>query len=70
MTAGGTRITREEVEDRLREAVGDVDDRIEESRSTVIATAVAVGVLLVTVAYLWGRRTGRKRSTLVEIRRV
>ena len=70
MTTNGTKITREDIEDQLREMTGDVSDRVEEATSSVMATAVAVGLLVVSIAYLWGRRTGRKRSTVVEVRRV
>jgi hypothetical protein len=35
-----------------------------------VAAGVVGGVVLVTVAYVLGRRRGRRRSTVVEIRRV
>ncbi len=59
---------------KLRQIGGEVTDTAEEARgSVVVVAAVAVvalvGVALVGVAYLLGRRRGRRRSTVVEIRR-
>jgi len=45
---------------------GAIDDR----RQTLVTVGAAVGVALVVVAYLLGRRVGRRRTTFVEIRRV
>jgi hypothetical protein len=64
------RITRDDIEAKLREISGEVDDSVESARPKVLTGAVAGVFLLVVVAYLLGRRRGRKRSALVEIRRL
>jgi hypothetical protein len=64
-----TRITRGDLEAKLREVTGDVNDTVEAARPQLIGGAVAGLLLLVLVAYLLGRRRGRKRSAIVEIRR-
>jgi hypothetical protein len=64
-----TRITRDDLEAKLREVSGDVNDTVEAARPQLIGGAVAGLLLLVLVAYLLGRRRGRKRSAIVEIRR-
>jgi hypothetical protein len=63
-------ISRSDIEGKLRALQGDVQDKVEDRRSTILAIAGAVGVVLVVTFYLLGRRSGRRRSTLVEIRRV
>ena len=57
------RETLQGFQDGLR---GAIDDR----RQTLVTVGTAVGVALVVVAYLLGRRVGRRRTTFVEIRRV
>jgi ABC-type tungstate transport system substrate-binding protein len=60
-------ITRADLESKFRELEGDVTEQVESARSTAITVGVIVAVLL---AFLLGSRKGRKRSTVVEIRRV
>ena len=63
------RITRDDLEAELRAVVGDPEGPVAGRRTTlVVVAAVTVGVL-VAVAYMVGRRTGRLRSTVVEVRR-
>jgi hypothetical protein len=64
------RITRDDLEAKFRELEGDVADQVESARSTAITAGVIVALLLLVVAFLLGNRKGRKRSTVVEIRRV
>ena len=64
-----TRITRADVEDTLRSFQGGVEEEIERRRQQV-TIGIAVGaVVLLLLAYLFGKRRGRRRSTFVEIRR-
>lgn len=63
-------ISRTDIENKLRALQGDVQNRVEDRKSTIMVVAGAIGVVLVVTFYLLGRRSGRRRSTLVEIRRV
>jgi hypothetical protein len=47
-----------------------VVDRVESKRSTVLAGVSVAAVLLLIIVYLLGRRTGKRKTTIVEIRRV
>ena len=73
MTATVTRngeVTRADIESKLREIRGEVNEVGESARSIgMIVGAVAV-VAVVGAVYLFGRRRGRKEKTVVEIRRV
>ncbi|HUY64210.1 MAG TPA: hypothetical protein VMV14_06795 [Acidimicrobiales bacterium] len=64
------RITRDDIEGKLRELSGEIDDQVESARPRLVAGAAAGVVVVVLVAYLWGRRRGRARSAVVEIRRL
>jgi hypothetical protein len=64
-----TKITREDIESRFREIQGDVVAVEDEARSSVAAVIVVVGAVIVIAAFALGSRRGRKRRTVVEVRR-
>lgn len=64
------RVTREDIEAKLRELRGEVDERVEEAKVSAAVIGVAVVVGAVVVAYWLGRRRARKHRTVFEIRRL
>lgn len=66
----GARVSRDDIESKLREIRGEAGEVAESGRSYAVMAAVATAVMVVAAAYFFGRRKGRKRSTVVEIRRV
>ena len=70
MTVGPERISLDDIEAKFRELTGEVSEGVEETRSQVITVGLAVGAALVAVVFLIGRRNGRRRSAVVEVRRV
>jgi len=70
MAALPKRITRDDIEKKLREVAGDVDTGVEKARPKILTGAVAAAVLALLVAYLLGRRSGKSKSARVEIRRL
>ncbi|HET6950563.1 MAG TPA: hypothetical protein VFI47_09320 [Acidimicrobiales bacterium] len=64
------RITRDDLENKLRELEGDARDQVASVRSTVVTAGIVAALVLLLLAYLLGRRKGAHRSTVVEIRRV
>ncbi|HEY1740635.1 MAG TPA: hypothetical protein VGI86_18115 [Acidimicrobiia bacterium] len=65
-----SRITRDDLESKLREIAGPVEDNVERAQSMSVAVGVAIGAALVITAYFFGRRRGRKRTPVIEIRRI
>jgi hypothetical protein len=63
-------VTRADIESKLREIRGVTDDSTEVAQEAAKPVLIALGVAVVIGAFLLGRRRGRKRSTIVEIRRV
>jgi hypothetical protein len=63
-------IERSDIEAKLREIQGDIQDSAKAAAPVGLAAGAGLVVLVIGVAYLLGRRRGRKRSTVVEIRRV
>jgi hypothetical protein len=64
------RITRDDLEDKFRELESGAVDQVASARSTIVAAGVVAALMLLVIAFLLGSRKGRKRSTVVEIRRV
>jgi hypothetical protein len=64
------KITRDDIEAKLQELRGEVDQRTEAAKVPAIAIAVGVVVLTIAAAYVLGRRRGKKRQTVFEIRRI
>lgn len=64
------KITRDQIEAKFRELTGDVGDEVEGAKSQALTVGLAVAVVVVAVVFLIGRRNGRRRSTVVEVRRI
>ena len=67
---GQATVTRADIENKLRQIQGVTDSTTDAAQSAAKPVLVAVGVGVVVVAFLLGRRRGRKHSTIVEVRRV
>ena len=64
------RITRESLEDALRDLQDDVDRETQPLLVKVAYGAAVAAVVLIGLAYVFGRRAGRRRATVVEVRRI
>jgi hypothetical protein len=64
------RITRDDLEAKFRQVQDEVQGKVNDKKQTLV-TAVAVGgVVLLLLFFLLGKRSGKKKTTFVEIRRV
>lgn len=64
------KITRDDIESKLRAVKGDVDNRAQSAKQTLVPAGIAMAIVLLLLSYLIGKRVGKKKSTIVEIRRV
>jgi hypothetical protein len=64
------KVSRDDIEAKLRELRGEVDSRVSDVKFSVTVVAVAVAVTAVVTAYWLGRRRGKRRQTVFEIRRI
>jgi hypothetical protein len=64
------RITRQDIENKLRQVRGDVDTAGEAAKGVGTIVAGAVVVAAIVVVYLLGKRRGKRSSTVVEVRRL
>jgi hypothetical protein len=63
------RITRGDLEEKFKELQDDVTEITETKRSSLTVLAVAGIAAGLLVAYLFGRRGGKRRRGVIEIRR-
>ena len=63
------RITREDIEAKFRELTGDVDEKAEAAKDTAIAVGAVIAAAVVLGVFLFGRSRGRKKTTIIEVRR-
>ena len=67
--SGDKKISKEDLERRLKSLQDDLQGRVENKKQTIVAVAGAAAVVLMVVSYLFGRRRGSRRATRVEFRR-
>lgn len=65
-----TKITRSDLESKFRAFQGDIQGKVDDKKQTLMAVGAGAGMFLMLVFFLLGRRSGKKKTTLVEIRRV
>ncbi|MDP9071031.1 MAG: hypothetical protein M3N68_07065 [Actinomycetota bacterium] len=63
-------VTRADIEAKLRQIRGEVETTAAAAKPYATAAAVAVVVVVIGLTYALGRRKGKKRTTLVEIRQL
>jgi hypothetical protein len=63
------RVTREDLETKFRALQTDIQGRATDKKQSIVAIGSGVATVVVLLAYVFGRRSGRKRSSRVEFRR-
>jgi hypothetical protein len=63
-------VTRGDIEAKLRQIDGEVHATAATAKPYLVMAGAAGAVVVIGLAYLLGRRKGKKRTTVVEIRRV
>ncbi len=68
-TSTGT-VTRDDIEAKLRQLRGEVDSVGEKAKGGAVVVGAVAAVAILAGVYFFGRRKGKKRTTVVEVRRV
>ena len=63
------KITKDDLEQKFKALQTDIQGRAADKKQSIIAAGSAIGAVLFIVAYLLGRRSGRRRNSRVEFRR-
>ena len=69
MTEEPTHVSRADLESKFRALQADIQGRASDKKQSLIAAGSAVATVVVILAYLVGRRSGRRRGSRVEFRR-
>ncbi len=64
------RITRDDLEAKFRALQDDVQGKVMDKRQTLVTAGSAVAVVVILIVFFLGKRSGRKKTTFVEIRRL
>ncbi len=64
------KISRDDIEAKFRDVKGGVDQRTLLAKESAKPYAIGAAILVLLLAYLIGRRVGKTKSTVVEIRRI
>lgn len=63
-------VTRADIEAKLRQIQQRLEAPIEKAKPNLYAAGAAGAVVLLVLAFLFGRRRGKLSSTVVEVRRI
>lgn len=69
-TATTTKITADDVEHKLRAFQGQIQGKVDEKKNTLFAAGAGVATILMLIFFLLGKRSGKKKSTIVQIKRL
>ncbi len=70
MAESDKRVSRDDLEAKFRQLQDGVQSKFDDKKPTLITAAAIGGVLLILLVFLIGKRSGKKKTALVEIRRV
>ncbi len=64
------KITPQEIENQLQSLQGEIQGKVDDKKTSIASVAAGGAVVLLIIFFLLGKRSGKKRSTVVEIRRI
>ena len=64
------KITRDDLEAKFRETQESWQGKLEDKKQTVVSIGIVVGIILLLLFFVLGKRSGKKKTTFVDIRRV
>ena len=65
-----TKISPDDVEAKLRAFQGQIQGKVDDKKSTLFAAGAGAVTILMIVFFLLGKRSGKKKSTIVQIKRL
>ena len=63
------KISRSDLEQKFKTLQDDIQGTTERNKTSIATYAAVAGGVVVIIAYAFGRRSGRKRRSVLEIRR-
>jgi len=69
-TATAPKISAQDLENKLRSFQGQVQGKVDDKKSTLLAAGTGLATVLMILFFLLGKRSGKKKSTIVQIKRL
>lgn len=63
------RITPDDIRAKLGDIQGEAREQVDEAKSQLVAIGAGVALVLLILAFMLGRRGGRRSSAVIEVRR-
>jgi hypothetical protein len=70
VSASTHKITKADLEAKFAELQVGAAHTVADAKQKIMAAVAVGGIVVVVIAFLLGRRKGRKKNTIIEIRRV
>lgn len=64
------RVSRDDIEAKVAEIEAVLQGGVEKAKPPLIATGLVMSILVLVIAYLFGRKVGAKRTAIVEVKRL
>ncbi len=64
-----SKISRDDIKNRLVEIQDEAVNTADEAKNQIIVIGAGIGLLLLFLAFFFGRRAGKRKSTVIEVRR-
>lgn len=62
-------ITPDQIRSKLHDIQGGATAQVEEAKNQLLTIAAIVGLVLLIIMFLLGKRSGRRSSAVIEVRR-
>ncbi len=62
-------ISRDDIKAKLGDLQGEARTQVDGARNQLVTVGAGVALLLLVIAFMLGRRGGRRRSAVIEVRR-
>ena len=70
VATNGRRITRDDLEAAFSQVINDGEATAQAAAPPALVVAGAIALGVITLAYLAGKRRGRRRTAVLEVRRI
>lgn len=65
-----SKITPQDLQSKLQAFQDGIQGKVDEKRNTLVTAGASAGLLLLVIFFLLGKRSGKRKTTIVEIKRV
>lgn len=68
-TVNDQKISRDDIKSKLTDIQGEATQTVESAKNQLVAAAAITAILVLITMFLLGRRSGKRSSAVIEVRR-